>query len=200
MNLVRSAIVATAATAVALVPTAANADTKSHRDAGGDVHSVAYDPITHNTVNTPSTAEPAAKLGDITKIKVSHTSSTLKFVVHYRDLFKGGSEQIHEFAIATPNRVRYAFVDAAPGRWKGRTVMTKANLKTRVRCSIGRHIDYRHNTITVKVPSSCLGHPKVVRVGVETFIAYGSKMFYDQAYAVGGNYRDLLTPSPKIHR
>jgi hypothetical protein len=200
VKLVRSVIVLSTAAAVALVPAAALADTKSHRDAAGDVRSVAYDPATHNTVDSPSTAEPAAKLGDITKVKVSHGSTSIKFVIRYRDLAKAGSEQIHEIGIASPNGVRYVFVDAGPGHWKGRTLMTKANFKKKVSCHISRHIDYGDNILTVKVPRSCLGHPKVVRVGIESFIAYGSKMFYDQAYRTGGEFTDLLQASPRIHR
>jgi hypothetical protein len=50
------------------------------------------------------------------------------------------------------------------------------------------------------VPRSCLGHPKVVRVGIETFIAYGSKMFYDDAYMTGGWVKDPFAWSSRIHR
>jgi len=200
MKLIRSSIVVAAATIVALVPTAANADTKSHHDAVGDMGSIAYDPVTHTLTPSPTTPEPASSLGDITKVKVSHTSSTLKFIVRYRNLAKAGSSQRHEFAIASPNGIRYVFVDATPGHWKGGAFMTKANFKTKVRCKIGGHIDYGEDTVTVKVPTSCLHKPKVVKVGVETFIAYGSKVFFDQAYRNGGNYTDLVAASPRIHR
>ncbi|HEX7717188.1 MAG TPA: hypothetical protein VF416_07855 [Marmoricola sp.] len=200
MKIVRSVAVVSAAAAMALVPVAAQADTKSHHDASGDVSSVAYDPVTQTSTDTPTTPEPAATRGDLTKIKVSLSSGSLKFVLRFRDLAKTGSEQFHELGIASPNGRRYVFVDAGPGRWQGRTVMTKANLKTRVKCSIGGHISYGKNTITVKVPTSCLGHPKVVKVGVKSVILDGTKAYYDQGYAVAGPFSGLLAASPKIHR
>lgn len=200
MKLVRSVLVVSATATLALLPVAAQADTKSHPDAGGDMGSVAYDPITRTVTPSPTTPEPAATIGDITKVKVSNTSTALKFVVRYRDLAKVGSAQRHEFAIASPNGRRYVFIDAAPGHWKGKARMTKANFTTRVKCRIGGGIDYGDNTVTVKVPSSCLGRPKVVVVGVETFFADGPKVYFDQAYATGGAYTDLIVASPRIHR
>ncbi len=200
MKIIRSVVVTSAAAALVLVPVAAQADAKSHHDAAGDMGSVAYDPINHVITNSPSTPEPAATLGDIAKIKVSNTARGIKFVTRYRNLAKIGDGQRHELAIGTPKGLRYVFVDAGPGEWKGRAFMTKANLKTKVKCKIGGHIGYGHNKVVVKVPSSCLHHPKVVKVGVETFVAYGSKVYYDQAYAVGGSYTDLIAASPKIHR
>ena len=199
MKLIRSSIVVAVAAAVALVPAAAYADTKSHVDPAGDVRSVAYDPNTGADASTEA-AEPAARLGDITKVKVTHGASTIKFTLRFRDLSKAGFAALYEFAIVSPNGVRYANVVAAPGHWKGKAYLTKKPNGKKVRCSIDHHIDYGDNVVVATVPRSCLGRPKVVKVGVEAFIGYGAKIYYDQAYRTGGGYHDLLTPSPRIHR
>jgi Cu/Zn superoxide dismutase len=199
VKIVRSAIVLSAAAAVALVPAAAHADTKSHLDPSGDVRSVAYDPNTGANASQ-ELAEPTAKLGDITKVKVAHSASTITFTVRFRDLSKAGFAHLHELAIVTPTRVRYVNVVAAPGHWKGKAYMTKKPNGHKISCSIRHHIDYGDNVVVAKVPKSCLGRPKVVKVGVETFIGYGSKIYYDQGYKTGGGFNDLLTPSPRIHR
>lgn len=198
MKLLRSAVVL-AAVAVVLVPSAAHADADSHRDAVGDVRSVAYDPDTDQVVESPSTAEPAAKLGDMTKIKVSHTSSSLTFVLRYRDLAKAGFSHVHEVVIVTPTTARYVDVVAGPGGWKGKAQMSKPNRK-KVACAIDRRIDYGDNVVTIKVPRSCVGNPKVVKVGAVAIIGYGSKLFYDEAYSAGGEFTDPFTLSPKIRR
>jgi hypothetical protein len=187
MKLIRSCIVVAAATAVSLVPTAANADTKSHIDPSGDVRSVAYDASTDHVTNSPSTAEPGARLGDITKVKVAHSASTIKFTVRYRDLSKAGFVQVHEFVIAYPSGVRYVDVVAGPGHWKGKAIMTKRQNGKKISCNVSRDIDYGDNTV-------------VVKVGVATLVGYGSKIYYDDAYSTGGEFTDNFVLSPKIHR
>jgi hypothetical protein len=199
VKIVRSVVVISAAAAMALVPVAAQADTKSHHDPSGDVKSVAWDPATNQTTDTPSTLEQSATLGDITKVKVSHGASALTVVLRFRDLAKTGAEQIHEVEILTRTTARFVYVVAAPGHWKGRVVMTKPNHK-RVRCSIGGHINYGKNTVTIKVPRSCLGHPDVVKIGAATLVGYGDKMYYDDGYSVAGEFTDPFVLSPKIHR
>lgn len=198
MKLLRSAVVVAAAAAV-LVPSAAHADADGHRDAVGDVRSVAYDSATGQVVESPSTAEPAAKLGDIARIKVSHRSSSLTFVLRYRDLAKAGFRHVHEVVIVTPQYARYVDLVAGPGNWKGKAQMSRPNGK-KVRCSIDRRIDYRDNVVTIEVPRSCVGNPKVVRVGAVALVGYGAKIFYDEAYSAGGEFTDPFTLSPKIRR
>lgn len=199
MKLVRSAVLVTAAAAVSLMPTAALADTSGHRDATGDLMSVAYDPATGNVTDSPSTAEPTKTLGDISKVGVVHSDRTVKITLRFRDLSAAGFEQVHEFAIASPNRNRLVYVVAYPGHWGGKATMRTPHGK-KVSCSLHHRIDYGHNTVTVKVPRSCLGRPKVVKVGAATLVGYGSKIYYDDAYATGGEFTDPFTLSPRIHR
>jgi hypothetical protein len=199
MKLLRPLAALTAAAAVALVPTAADADSLGHRDASGDLRSVAINPTTGVITPSPSTAEPTKTLGDITAVRVVHGSRTIKVVMHYRDLSKAGFAQVHEYQFLTPSRNRLVYIQAAPGNWAGKAVMRTPHGK-RVRCSLSHRIDYALNSVVLKVPSSCLGRPSVIKVGSATIIGYGSKVYYDDARRVGGEWTDPFILSPRIHR
>ena len=198
MKFVRSAVVVAAA-AVALVPTAAQAAGSSHSDAVGDQHSVAVDSAGHVT-DTTSTPEPASTNGDITSIHVVNGSRVVKVVTRYRDLAATGRGLLHELQILSPNRNRLVYIDAYPGRWGGKATMRTAHGK-RVSCAVRHRIDYARNVIVVKVPRSCLGRPRVVKVGAATLVGDGAgKIFYDDAYRVGGEWTDTFVLSPKVFR
>lgn len=198
MKLVRSAVLVAAAAAAALVPTAALADGAGHTDAAGDVQSVALD-AAGNPTSAPAVAEPTATNGDLTRITARNTARKVKVVLHYTDLSPAGRWQAHEVLIATPNKTRVAFVAAGPGKWGGQATLRTLSFK-KVRCSVGHHIDYGHNKVVVKIPASCLGRPKVIKVGAATLVNDGTKIFYDDAYTSNGAFTDTFGLSPKIHR
>jgi hypothetical protein len=199
MRHVRSAIVVAATAAAALLPTAALADGSSHTDATGDVQSVPISGSANVPAGTPATPEPTVSNGDITSVRATNSARKVKIVLHFADLHPSGEYQVHEAYIATRHATRIAVVTAGPGNWGG-----KANLFTpkfkKVRCAVRRHIDYTHHTVVVNVPSSCLGHPKVVKVGAATVINEGSKFYYDDGYKTLGGFRDSVGLSPKIRR
>src|SRR4051794_16586644 len=103
MKIVRSAVLATAAVAVVMMPTATHADVRGHADPAGDVRSVALD-ADHKPVTSPSTAEPAVTLGDITNVRVVHNSRRVTVVMRFRDLRKAGTGHLHEVLFASPKR------------------------------------------------------------------------------------------------
>ncbi|MGY2877097.1 hypothetical protein ACVW00_004287 [Marmoricola sp. URHA0025 HA25] len=199
MRLVRSALVVAAAAAVALAPATALADGASHTDTTGDVQSVPITGSANVPVGTPATPEPTVSNGDITSVRATNSARKVKVVLHFADLHTSGEYQVHEAYIATKGADRVAVVTAGPGNWAG-----KANLFTpkfkKVRCSVRRHIDYTRHTVVLKVPSSCLGHPKVIKVGAATVINEAGKFFYDDGYKTLGGFRDSFALSPKIHR
>lgn len=198
MRLIRSTILVAAAAAVALVPTAALADGSGHIDATGDVQSVALD-ASGKVSNPTATAEPATTNGDITSVSAKNGARKIKVVLHFADLNPLGSWQVHEVLIATPGKSRVAFIKAAPGHWGGAAFLGTAKGK-KVRCSVRHHIDYTRNLVVVKVPASCVGRPKVIKVGGGTLVADGAKVFYDDAYRTLGGFFEAFGLSPKIHR
>ena len=198
MRLVRTAILVTAAAAVALVPGAALADGSTHTDPVADVQSVALDPSGQVT-NPTATPEPTVSNGDIVSVHATNKVRRVKVVLHFADLHPSGQYQIHEAYIATKGTDRVAVVKAGPGNWGGKVALFTPKLK-KVRCAVRRHIDYTHHTVVVKVPSSCLGHPKVIRVGAATLVSEGSKIFYDDGFSTAGGFLDHFALSPQIHR
>jgi hypothetical protein len=119
--------------------------------------------------------------------------------MHFADLHSGGLAQVHEVFIATPGMNRVAIVSAYPGKWGGKALLRTPKGK-KVHCSVRHNIDYAHHKVVVKVPASCLGRPKVIKVGAATLVADGSKIFYDDAYTAGGLFTDPFVLSPRIHR
>ena len=197
MKLARLLLAVTAGTLIPLAPVAAHADSLGHRDAGGDLRSVAY--VDGKAVSSPSTAEPTKALGDVTGISVAHTAGTVKVVMRFRELSPAGFGQLHEFQFITPTRNRLVYLEAGPGRWGGKATMRTIHDK-KVSCSLGHRIDYARNLVVLRVPRSCLGRPRAVVVGAATLVGYGSKIYYDDAWGTGGEFTDSFVLSPRIHR
>jgi hypothetical protein len=198
LRFVRSAILVAAAVTVPFVPTAASANSNSHTDSTGDLQSIASDAQGHIT-GTTTVPEPTATQGDVTRIKATNGARTVKVVMRFAELNTGGLAQVHEVFIATKKMRRVALVSAYPGKWGGKSILRTPQGK-KVRCSVHHHIDYAHNKVVVKVPSSCVGRPKVIKVGAFELMLDGSKVFFDDAYAHLGAWTDDVGLSPKIRR
>ena len=198
LKFIRSAIVVATAALVPFVPSAAQADAYGHADSTGDLHSVVTD-SNGKVTDTTSTAEPTATLGDVTSVRATNRARYVKVVMHYVDLHPAGIFQVHEVMIATRSKARVAMVAAYPGKWGGKAMLRTLSGK-KVACSISHNISYAKKKVVIKVPQSCLGHAKVVKVGAATLIADGSKIFFDDAYTAGGLFTDPFVLSPRIHR
>jgi hypothetical protein len=199
MRLVRSVILATAAATVAvLTPSAALADAVGHSDPAGDVRSIPWNDGDID-IHALSTAEPTAALGDVLRVRVSHRSSSVQVIMKFRALTRTGFVQEHTFQFLTPTRNRIVFIDAVPGNWAGKATMRTPQMK-KVRCSLSHKIDYAHRTVRLTVPRSCLGRPSAVKVGSGTIVANGTKVYFDDARRVGGEFNDPFVFSPKVRR
>lgn len=197
MKFVRPLLVAGFAAVLALQPTSANADTVGHGDASGDVRSLTLD--SDFDPDNPSAAEPNRAIGDVTRVRVTHATNTVRVQMRYRALNRVGFGHQHQFQFVTPSRQRYVFVDAAPGRWGGKATMRTLR-GTKVSCRVSHKIDYVNDTVLVVVPRSCLGRPNVVKVGSGTLTGYGSKIFFDDARRVGGELNQRFAFSPWVRR
>ena len=197
MKLVRSAVLATVV-AVAMMPNAAQADSKGHTDSTGDVQSVASD-AQGNVTDTTTFPEPTTTQGDITRVRATNGARAVKVVMHFAELNPGGVAQVHQVFIATTKMRRIALVSAYPGKWGGKSILRSASGK-KVRCSVRHNIDYARNKVVVKVPSSCVGRPKVIKVGAIELMLDGTKIFFDDAYAHMGAWTDNVGLSPRIRR
>jgi hypothetical protein len=190
MKFVRSALVVAAAAMVPLVPTAAHANTYTHTDATGDA--VAF-------TSSTDTVTPEQANGDIAWSKVRHKSRKVVLTMRYRDL-NGSGYTVHYYAIRTNKMKRQVSLVTYPGHTQGKVVMSNSHGKT-VRCHVTRSIDYTAKTATVRIPRSCLGRPRWVKVGM-AFLTSPTKNFATGFADDAGTNGDFVSPawSPKVFR
>jgi len=119
----------------------------------------------------PSEPRPASTNGDIRHVAVAHRRESLEIKVQYLDL--------DGVRVMTPIR---AFVDTNMGieseisvDWDGPARKTFVNIvidSGHIQCSAASAtVDFDGNHATVRVPRSCLGLPRWVRVSLESEVA-----------------------------
>jgi hypothetical protein len=162
------------------------------RDARGDV--VAYDSVTGREWVAPSSAN-----GDILRTRIVHNQHAVLVRVNFRALNRRGDFRSDQLRILTNDSLRReVHLVAGPGFWRGTAWMARPNGRE-VRCDITHSIDYANNVVRIRIPRSCLGNPRWVRVGVGSFWSDGSLMFFDDAQ-LNGEIRDQLKLSGQIRR
>lgn len=194
MKLARTIVVLTVSALLAL-PTAAHADSSTHVDTSSDVQSLPID----GTDTTSPTAVPDRTQGDITSVRVTHATNTVRVLLHFRELNRSGPIQSHQFLFKTATRKRWVSLDAGPGHWGGKPT-TYNGSGTKVRCAVSRTINYDKNTVLVVVPRSCLGKPRWVRAGAGSITTDSDKMYYDDGFAATGSFADELVLGPRVYR
>lgn len=177
MRLVRPALAVLLGAALVAQPAAASAGVLVHRDPAGDV---VRSPVGSN-VGSPV---PAQAHGDIVLIRVAHARRAIWIQVRFRELTDTSNGNFHVIAIQTRWRTRTVALDAFPGHWEGSTTTTDAHGRV-VACAVGHRIDYDRNRVMVRVPRSCLGKPKWVRVGVRSTVAGSTYAYTDDARSRG---------------
>jgi hypothetical protein len=165
------------AAAFVLVTTAAPAFALSEdaRDARGDVLSGPY-----ATDDLPTKAEPARRVGDITRTKVA-LGADLVVTTTFRNLAAVGHQEFSWF-IATSEDDFYwtASLVVQPGKDKGRFSLIDP-IANQPGC--GRAVlDRPGRSVTLTIPADCLGAPRWVRVANgATFFVGQSRIYYDDA-------------------
>lgn len=178
MRLVRSAILVTAAAAVSLIPTAAHAKTYTSADQPNDVVILTLPGGT--TAPAPERTE-----GDIVSSQVQHKARAVVLTMRYQELTAGQSA-VHWYGIRTGKLTRIVLMQADSSHVGGRVRLFKPSGKP-VRCHVGHSIDYTTNTATVRVPRSCLGKPRWVKVAMQAGAPTpDGKVYVDDARSNGG--------------
>lgn len=81
--------------------------------------------------------------------------------------------QSYSAVIRSRRQYGAVFVSAGPGRWKGRHQLVGGDYSP-VRCTrLSHSIDYDAERVVVSVPRSCLGRPRWVRAGLQSFMFRG---------------------------
>lgn len=189
MKLVRSAVVLAATAAAVLVPATAQAKTYTSTDAANDVVVV--------TMPGGTTAPAADRTeGDIVGSQVRHKARAVVLTMHFQEL-TAGQTALHWYGIKTGKMTRIVLMQSDAAHPGGQARLFKPNGKT-VRCHIGHAVDYTANTATVKVPRSCLGEPKWVKVAMQEASSLADNQAYvDDSHSTGGF---LPVYGPRVRR
>jgi hypothetical protein len=119
--------------------------------------------------------------------------------IRYRlqDLAPTGNGNFYLIGIASDRADRLVEIEAFPGHWEGRVVVTEPHGQV-VACAVTHRIDYDRNRVSLRVPRSCLGRAGWVRVGVRTTVAGATYAYVDDARAAGCS--PTLTYGRPVHR
>jgi len=188
MRFVRTVGPALVTAALVAQPTAATADVLVQRDAVGDV---ARSPVGASSY-TPA---PTQAHGDIVATRVVHARRAIWVQVRLRELTTASNGNFHLVSIRTPWRLRTVEIDAFPGHWEGRAVMTDAHGGV-VPCAVTHRIDYDRNRVMLRVPRPCLGTPRWVQVGIRSTVAGATWAYADDARSSG--LGSGLTYGPRV--
>ena len=187
---IRSFVVGLGIVLLGSVPGTAAAEIVRHRDPAGDV---ARSPVGSNAY-VPA---PTAARGDIVATRISFARRAVWIRFRLQDLAATGNGNFHLVGILSDRRDRSVEIDAFPGHWEGRAVVTDARGQV-VACAVTHRIDYDRNRVSLRVPRSCLGRASWVRVGIRTTVAGTTYAFVDDARAAG--YSPTLHYGRRVHR
>ncbi|MGN6577260.1 MAG: hypothetical protein ACTHKG_16425 [Nocardioides sp.] len=165
MPLVRAALVVSAA--ALLVPAGAlaapaGAATLSIGDATGDTYLGHYDEASDTTTYEPAGWQVNV---DLEKVVVKHKGRVVVAKASYTDLVRSGQQFMYALRLRTNEGLkRDVNVDTMFTGPKGEVSLSRPN-GNEVTCrGLSHDIDYAADTVTVRVPRSCLSAPRWVQV------------------------------------
>lgn len=186
---VRSILAAGACLAIVL-PSAASAETFSHRDPAHDV-------VRQNQTTGVLVKTPANKSADIIRVRFSHTRRHVLSMTAMRD-YQGGYWMVTE-VLKTP-RSRYVVWGTM---WHGDlSFQVSRNAGDSYRCrGITGTIRPARDQILVSVPTRCIARPRWVRMGLyySVIVKGGASIYIDNALRKGFGMNSLDL-SPRLRR
>ena len=188
----------------ALAPVAAHAERVVTEDAASDVVSIEYgegDELEQSLI-TPA---PDVTTVDVTKTVVDHRAARVRVVVRYRDVvparfrvtllqLRTPTARYEVFAVAVRGQRTYIELD----RRGGETIECEA---------LQGSLDRASDRWTATIPTSCLGSPRWVQVGVGAGVLTGGPedpegqpVLVDDAHLTGKIREDGLALGPRVRR
>ncbi len=198
MRVPKSAVTVLAAFAVCAAAVPAQAATEDGRDAARDVVSRSL-----YTDAPPKKPEPGRRLGDIVKNSVSY-GTDLVVTTRFRSLAAVGHQEFSWFVLPSDGEQDGSWTASLvveDGKDKGRFTLLDP-IANQPRCGRAA-VDRGARTVTLTIPSSCLGDPAWVRVsnGVRVFLGSGAKTReYSDDARRDGVVRDPWKYGPKLTR
>ncbi|KQZ70078.1 hypothetical protein ASD66_10390 [Nocardioides sp. Root151] len=181
---------------------AAHAEKVVHRDARGDVIRQDYSFETETETETPV---PTVKSSDITSTVVDHRRDNVFVTVRHAEL-DSHLDLLHGylFSLVTNERLgRTVVLHVSPSTSRQGEVKLVTQAGRRVTCiGLRGRIDYRANTVRIRVPRSCLSNPRWVRAGIYTFHTGRdwSRAFVDDANLNGRIRNAGPVHGPRVRR
>ncbi|HWI42826.1 MAG TPA: hypothetical protein VNS81_04365 [Nocardioides sp.] len=185
---VRRALAAVAAAgALILVPTAAQAQSWSHKDAQGDVQLLADD----GAVTVPA---PDRVKGDVVRVKVVHGTSRVSIRFTQR---AAAPNHLYFYALRTA-KADYELTRSRVGR-DSDIRLTKAGKSKKLPCDgIAWSLAKGSTIVTASIPRSCVGNPRWIRAGVGVLTLGPAGMYTDDGLQPD-SFGDL-TLSPRVRK
>ncbi|KQZ70077.1 hypothetical protein ASD66_10385 [Nocardioides sp. Root151] len=178
----------------------AHAEKVVHRDARGDVLKVHW----NDSEDDALTPAPNAQDSDIIRTVVDHRHDNLFVTMVFRDLRGSSALQAFGIAVLTDDNLRrdvFVSRDRRTGAQGEKEMTTRAG--TTVKCPrLAIRIDYTAKAVRFRVPRSCLGNPRWVRVGAASIrIVNSTETFYLDDAILTGKYRDAGPAyGARVHR
>lgn len=187
-------------TLVLVAPAAAHAERVVTEDAVGDAQSIRTD--ADEEVFTPAPEHTAA---DITRTVVAHGSRRIRVQVRYRDLERTFPHAAY-VKVRTPGR-RFD-IETSRNVPEASTQLTRGQRGDVVQCpGLRTSVDGAKDQLTVSVPTTCLGSPAWVQVGVLSVLAEVEinsvldepyLVSFDDAHMTGGFEDHGVRLGPKV--
>ena len=155
-----AAVAAALALPLAAVPAAA--DQVMVRDARGDMVKV-------EEGGTNPQPDPTATVGDVLRTRFRYGERYVVARTRLAALDRSGRR--FEVWVAIQDGARRTWtagVEATPRDRAGHTVLLSDRGPVHARCRIRHHVGYADDVVRVAVPARCVGHPRVVRMGILT--------------------------------
>lgn len=193
--------------AALLLPATAHAEKVVTEDPVGDASqvSIMFTEESDELVVTPAPDETAT---DITRTVVAHGRTRLAVTVHVRDLVLSTAPEAY-LRVATPRGAFQMSVTKVPGS-RARVRLERKNGRV-VECrALRAALDGDTNTVSVSLPTSCVGDPRWVQVGVGIVRvseptthpeAPGALVvFADDGHRDGDIRENDVAKGPRVHR
>jgi hypothetical protein len=189
IRLARAAVPALAGLALIAVPATAHAQTYRHTDARKDVVRVTDSADRHRLA-------PRVQDADITKVRFTHAGSTVTARLSLRKVTDRTNYLVGSLRTPKGRFDVMATVDT------GEITLLTGSGRTVACADASVHASKPKDQVTLRIPRSCLGDPRWVRVGVGVVVVKSSAATYfaDDALRSRAINDSRLTLSPRVRR
>lgn len=133
-----------------------------------------------------STRAPQQRHGDIRRATITHTERFVRVRIKVAELRRVGAGSTFTARLTTNTGVwRQVMLRLTDERWRGDVEVIDRSTRL-VACSVAHTVSYTRNVVRLRVPRSCLDHPRWVRAGIiSAFAKRDGRVCFDNAHNDG---------------